>query len=390
MAASRRARRATAPRPCVRPPGWLAVVPVEREPSDDSSTLSNWLLLAQEAPNRPATRRRRRAARASAACCRRCAVIMVLFYFLILRPQKSKDQQFRSMVDNLKEKDRVVTIGGIHGVVTNVQRDAGVVTIRVDESTGTKIRVGTSAIAKVVTDEENAEATPTPATQQSQPLRSSPRDHGRSAAAEHPTNSFKSSSTGLTGHGPIAESSSPSLAAPSRRACCWPRWPWARPRWSPRTSSPRPAARRRRRRRRPPPAARRSTRSRVAGKASIKVAIVIALFVVPIFVGGWLAKTAAHARPRLEVRDRHRRRSRRPPSSSRTGEIKLGPDLSGGITLIYELAERLGRASRHGTRRATANDDASRGRRRCDEAPTDDAAADGSGGTPRDETRGAR
>ena len=82
--------------------------------------------------------------------------IMFLFYFLILRPQQSKDQQFRSMVDNLKEKDRVVTIGGIHGVVTNVQREAGIVTIRVDESTGTKIRVGTSAIAKVVTDEEPA------------------------------------------------------------------------------------------------------------------------------------------------------------------------------------------------------------------------------------------
>jgi preprotein translocase subunit YajC len=82
---------------------------------------------------------------------------MALFYFLILRPQKTKEQQFRSMVDNLKEKDRVVTIGGIHGVVTNVQREAGIVTIRVDESTGAKIRIGASAIAKVVVDEESVE-----------------------------------------------------------------------------------------------------------------------------------------------------------------------------------------------------------------------------------------
>jgi preprotein translocase subunit YajC len=83
---------------------------------------------------------------------------MALFYFLIFKPQKAKEQQFRSMVDNLKEKDRVVTIGGIHGVVTNVQRETGIITIRVDESTGTKIRVGSSAIAKVITDEETAEA----------------------------------------------------------------------------------------------------------------------------------------------------------------------------------------------------------------------------------------
>jgi preprotein translocase subunit YajC len=85
------------------------------------------------------------------------AVIMVLFYFLILRPQKNKDQQFRSLIDNLKETDRVVTIGGIHGVVTSVQREAGIVTLRVDESTGTKVRVGTSAIARVVTDEDKTE-----------------------------------------------------------------------------------------------------------------------------------------------------------------------------------------------------------------------------------------
>jgi preprotein translocase subunit YajC len=82
------------------------------------------------------------------------AIIAVLFYFLILRPQKSKDQQFRSLVENLKETDRVVTIGGIYGVVTNVQREAGIVTLRVDESTGAKIRVNTSAIARVITDDE--------------------------------------------------------------------------------------------------------------------------------------------------------------------------------------------------------------------------------------------
>jgi preprotein translocase subunit YajC len=84
-------------------------------------------------------------------------VIMVLFYFLILRPQKNKEKTFRSMIDNLKEKERIVTIGGIHGVVTHVQRDTEMVTVRVDESTGTKIRIGTAAIARVVTDEDKTD-----------------------------------------------------------------------------------------------------------------------------------------------------------------------------------------------------------------------------------------
>jgi preprotein translocase subunit YajC len=83
------------------------------------------------------------------------AVIMILFYFLMIRPQKKKESDFQRMVAGLKENDHVVTIGGIHGVVTNVQRDAERITVRIDESTGTKIRINASAIARVVTDDDN-------------------------------------------------------------------------------------------------------------------------------------------------------------------------------------------------------------------------------------------
>ena len=81
-----------------------------------------------------------------------------LFYFIMLRPQKKKEQSLRDRISNLKENERVVTIGGIHGVVTNVQRDAERVTLRVDETTGTKIRVNMTAIARVLSDEDEAAA----------------------------------------------------------------------------------------------------------------------------------------------------------------------------------------------------------------------------------------
>ena len=86
-------------------------------------------------------------------------IIFGLFYFLMLRPQKRKEDEFSKMVAELKENDHVVTIGGIHGVVTNVQRDAERVTIRVDDATGTKLRINSSAIARVVTDEGTANGT---------------------------------------------------------------------------------------------------------------------------------------------------------------------------------------------------------------------------------------
>jgi preprotein translocase subunit YajC len=81
-------------------------------------------------------------------------IIMVLFYFMLIRPQKRKEQELRAMVRNVKENDRVVTIGGIYGVVTNVQRDAERVTIRVDETTGAKLKINMSAVARVLTAEE--------------------------------------------------------------------------------------------------------------------------------------------------------------------------------------------------------------------------------------------
>jgi len=86
-------------------------------------------------------------------------IIMVLFYFMLIRPQKRKEQELREMVRNVKENDRVVTIGGIYGVVTNVQRDAERVTIRVDEATGAKLKVNMTAIARVLTAEDQEAAT---------------------------------------------------------------------------------------------------------------------------------------------------------------------------------------------------------------------------------------
>lgn len=88
---------------------------------------------------------------------------MALFYFMMIRPQKRKEQDLRDQVANLKENDRVVTIGGIYGVVTNVQRDAQRITVRVDESTGTKLRLNMSAIARVLTAEEQEGGTTTKA-----------------------------------------------------------------------------------------------------------------------------------------------------------------------------------------------------------------------------------
>ena len=84
--------------------------------------------------------------------------IIVLFYFLMLRPQRQEQSKRAKMLEALKKNDRVVTAGGMYGVVTNVHREADQVTIKIDESTNAKIRVTMSAIARIVGDEPSGDA----------------------------------------------------------------------------------------------------------------------------------------------------------------------------------------------------------------------------------------
>jgi len=45
-------------------------------------------------------------------------LIFVVFYFLLIRPQQKRQKEHRSLVDNLKKGDFVITAGGITGKVT--------------------------------------------------------------------------------------------------------------------------------------------------------------------------------------------------------------------------------------------------------------------------------
>lgn len=65
-------------------------------------------------------------------------VIFVIFYFLLIRPQTKRQKQHDEMLKKLDKGDRVVTSGGLHGVVVGVTDD--VLTIEIG-ATGQKLRV---------------------------------------------------------------------------------------------------------------------------------------------------------------------------------------------------------------------------------------------------------
>ena len=47
-------------------------------------------------------------------------LIFVIFYFFLIRPQQKKVKEHKSMVENLKRGDKVVTSGGITGTIERV------------------------------------------------------------------------------------------------------------------------------------------------------------------------------------------------------------------------------------------------------------------------------
>jgi preprotein translocase subunit YajC len=81
------------------------------------------------------------------------SIIFFLYIFIVQRPNMRREQDARNaMRQNLKKNDRVLTAGGIYGVVTNVQLDADEVTIRVDDATGAKLRITFGSIQRVLGD----------------------------------------------------------------------------------------------------------------------------------------------------------------------------------------------------------------------------------------------
>ncbi len=72
-------------------------------------------------------------------------IIFLIFYFILIRPQQKQQKEFKSMVDNLKKNDQIVTIGGVHGTIVNIKDKTFVV--RVDDNA--RLEIDKSAVARI-------------------------------------------------------------------------------------------------------------------------------------------------------------------------------------------------------------------------------------------------
>jgi preprotein translocase subunit YajC len=79
-------------------------------------------------------------------------LIFVVFYFLLIRPQQSKMKAQREMLAGVKRGDRVVTGGGIIGLVTKVISDNE---LQVELAEGVRVRVLKQTITDIITRGES-------------------------------------------------------------------------------------------------------------------------------------------------------------------------------------------------------------------------------------------
>ena len=70
-------------------------------------------------------------------------LIFAVFYFLLIRPQRKRQKEHEQLVQELQRGDKVITAGGIFGVVESISEDSVVIKVE----SGTTIRVAKSSVA---------------------------------------------------------------------------------------------------------------------------------------------------------------------------------------------------------------------------------------------------
>ena len=76
-------------------------------------------------------------------------LIIVIFYFLLIRPQRKQQKELQERQNNLKDGDKIVTAGGIHGIVREVDDK----TVKVEVSAGVLIKFEKASIVAFVSKE---------------------------------------------------------------------------------------------------------------------------------------------------------------------------------------------------------------------------------------------
>ena len=75
-------------------------------------------------------------------------LMFVAMWFILIRPAKKRQQETQNMQNSLQRGDKIVTIGGLHGVVESIEDT--VITLKIADNV--KVKFDRQAIGRVVND----------------------------------------------------------------------------------------------------------------------------------------------------------------------------------------------------------------------------------------------
>ena len=70
-------------------------------------------------------------------------LIFGVFYFLMIRPQRKKQKEHEELITELRRGDKVVTAGGIYGVIESISDDSVIIKVE----SGATMRVARNSVA---------------------------------------------------------------------------------------------------------------------------------------------------------------------------------------------------------------------------------------------------
>ena len=77
-------------------------------------------------------------------------IIIMVMIFLLFRSQQKESKKRQEMISKVKTGDKVVTAGGIHGIVTNVKENTFIVKI----ADNVKVEVNKTGVSTVIEKDE--------------------------------------------------------------------------------------------------------------------------------------------------------------------------------------------------------------------------------------------
>ena len=78
-------------------------------------------------------------------------LMFAIFYFLLIRPQQKKAKQHKSMLSSIRKGDKIVTSGGLHGVITGVADDV----ITMEIAPKIRVKVSRGSVAGILKRDES-------------------------------------------------------------------------------------------------------------------------------------------------------------------------------------------------------------------------------------------